>query len=85
MKVYRLKHVPSGMYYVPSRKVAKKDESGRTWYVKSNLSKKGKIYPTKPSLRWVSSYYHPDDQPTSWSSRYSVRKSEEGEWVVEEV
>jgi hypothetical protein len=39
MKVYKLKHIPTGLFYTPSR------GSG-------NLSTKGKIYQNKPSLDW---------------------------------
>ena len=40
MVVYKLKHIPTGLYFTPSR------GSG-------NLSKNGKIYKNKPSLDWV--------------------------------
>jgi len=41
MKLYKLKHKPTGLYYIPSR--------GR-----GNLSKKGKVYvERKPSINWA--------------------------------
>ena len=41
MKAYRLKHIPTGLYFTPSK------SSG-------NLSVKGKIYiDRKPSLDWI--------------------------------
>lgn len=50
MKIYRIKHVPSGMYYTPSREVLI-SRDGVSHYVKSNLSKKGKVYiHRKPQL-----------------------------------
>lgn len=41
MKVYRMKHLPTDLYYTPSR------GSG-------NLSKKGKLYVKKPDIGWGS-------------------------------
>lgn len=40
MKLYKLKHIPTGLFYTPSR------GSG-------NLSKNGKIYTSKPRLEWT--------------------------------
>jgi len=44
MKVYRLKDPKTGLYYCPSRDIKAILPDGRERYVKSNLSKKGKIY-----------------------------------------
>ena len=52
MICYRLKHIPSGLYYRPSAEL-QIQVGGKRHYVKSNLSKKGKIYPQKPSLSWI--------------------------------
>lgn len=51
MKCYRIKHLPTGLYYRPSSEVMIKC-GDRKIYVKTNLSKKGKIYSTKPSESW---------------------------------
>lgn len=40
MKVYRLQHTPTGLYYTPSKG-------------NGNLSKTGKIYSKPPSLTWI--------------------------------
>jgi hypothetical protein len=40
MKVYKLLHKPTGLYFVPSKG-------------NGNFSTKGKIYPTKPSISWT--------------------------------
>jgi hypothetical protein len=52
MICYRLKHIPTGLYYRPS---SERDiqVGGKRQRVKSNLSKNGKIYPQKPSLKWI--------------------------------
>lgn len=52
MICYRLKHIPTGLYYRPSAELDI-HLSGKRYRVKSNLSKKGKIYPQKPSLLWI--------------------------------
>jgi len=57
MKCYRFKHIPTGMYWCPSRTLRKKikpKEGETVWLmVKTNLSKKGKIYADLPSWRWL--------------------------------
>ena len=40
MKVYKLKHIPTGLFFVPSKG-------------NGNLSIGGKIYQTKPKLSWI--------------------------------
>jgi len=41
MKVYKLKHKSTGLFYTPSKGYG-------------NLSTKGKIYSTKPNIKWTS-------------------------------
>lgn len=49
MLVYRIKHLPTEMYYIPTR--------GRFSSDKTNLSKTGKVYITsKPSLEHIKHY-----------------------------
>ena len=41
MKAYKLKHIPTGLYYTPSKS-------------NGNLSKRGKVYvDTKPRVEWT--------------------------------
>lgn len=57
ISVYRMKHLPTGLYYIPSRKV--KVTSVSDWsFVKSNLSKRGKVYAKKPSLKFLGDRYY---------------------------
>lgn len=61
--LYRILHVPTGMYFCPSREVRVKLPDGNVYqqagcYVKSNLSKTGKVYVQKPSLKYVGSNYY---------------------------
>jgi hypothetical protein len=62
---YKLKHIRTGLYYCPSRSVQSKiafvkqgwlDSTPQKHYIKSNLSKKGKVYQTKPSEDWYKGY-----------------------------
>jgi hypothetical protein len=48
MKPFRLKHKLTGLYYIPLRDICVKHEEYGGRRVKSNLSKKGKIYFTDP-------------------------------------
>lgn len=49
MKPFRIKDKLTGLYYCPSREIKiKNPTTGYTRYIKSNLSKKGKIYFTNP-------------------------------------
>lgn len=50
MKFYKILHKPTGMYYQPVK--------GRFSYQKTNLSKNGKIYQNKPSLKHLSHGYN---------------------------
>lgn len=51
MKSFRIKHLPSGLYFIPSREIKIKLGSD-THLVKSNLSIKGKIY-LNPSVKFI--------------------------------
>ena len=55
-KLYRIRHKETGLYFCPSRRIYNKKYKG---YVKSNLSKSGKIYHSKPSVAWYRTYYNP--------------------------
>ena len=57
MICYRLKHLPTGLYYHSATEVKIKIQN-KAYYVKTNLGKKGKIYTQKPSLAWVRIYYN---------------------------
>jgi hypothetical protein len=63
--LYKIKHIRTGLYYCPTRVVQSMDKIAGTSYldklprkrrVKSNLSKKGKIYQTVPSVSWYKGY-----------------------------
>jgi hypothetical protein len=65
METYRIKHIPSGLYYCPSRKIIHKMEDippeRVSRYIKSNLSKKGKSYSSKPNLSYIGKIYYSKD------------------------
>lgn len=91
MKVYRIKHIPSGLYFTPSRHIKVKTARG---YAKSNLSKRGKIYTRKPTLKYLGdSYYNHTTIPHPTIGPYGSYYTDEcflvstnlTEWVIEEV
>jgi hypothetical protein len=59
MVAYRILHKPTGLFYCPSREIKAKilDHHGETRerYVKSNLSKTGKVYLKRPTLKHIGS------------------------------
>lgn len=81
MKCFRIKHIPTGWYYCPSRKIksTKKNERGYSDRVNSNLSEKGKIYSSYPSLDWMghSIYNHMNNG--------RLEHTEESDWEIEEI
>lgn len=90
--VYRIRHIPTGMYYCPSRTVTVKVEgkSYRQW-VKSNLSKNGKLYPRKPNLAHINHIWNHTkltietqygDQ--KWA-RPTLEEFNENDWEIVEV
>lgn len=61
--LYRIRHVPSGLYFCPSREIKIRLPDGSPYqqagfYIKSNLSKTGKAYVKKPTLKYVGSNYY---------------------------
>ena len=102
MICYRFKHLPTGMYWRPSSEVQVRDlnPDGTTrlyMYVKTNLSRKGKVYPQKPSWSWISGGYYNHllvkqeiiDQKLDHNSAYRLKHKTypfiEADWVLEEV
>jgi hypothetical protein len=63
MKFYKIKHNPTGLFYQPSSSIKRKGIG----YCKTNLSKKGKVYPslghTQSALKHILhyGYYNPED------------------------
>lgn len=97
MKTYRLKHLPSGLYFCPSRDMKvflHKDDAPtkETVYVKSNLSAKGKIYPKKPTVKWLGDVYYNHLIPVTKDDLYlrpglnkgCICQTIEAEWQIEE-
>ena len=72
MTIYRLKHLPSGKYFTPSRYLT----NGEGDYVKDNLSKKGKVYTRKPSMNFIGFRFY-------MMGELVVYKPEE--WIIEEL
>ena len=85
MKVWRIYHKPTGMYFVPNRMI---NSTWKKWspnsigfrYVKSNLSNKGKLYTKNPTLS-----YMPSIIDTHIHEGQSFFKFDPAEWEVVEV
>lgn len=69
MKIYKIKHKPTGLYYKPS-----------VYPYHHNLSKTGKVYHRKPNIESFLSfggvlfYYHPL-KTKNWSDKTSERRN----------
>lgn len=93
MKCYRIKHLPSGLYFRPSIKVTVTGKTGKRDYVKTNLSKKGKVYATKPSLRWINNsiyshlftYEYIQERRRTRYIDGIVIPAPDSDWLIEEV
>lgn len=96
--VYRIKHIPTGLYFCPSRKIKVKLSDVPSWsissgahvYVKSNLSKTGKSYLRKPSVKSMVGTRYYTHLITSYSQLGTYNKGLllpvlDHEWMVEEV
>jgi len=84
MKVYRIRHIPSGLYYCPARHV--KVPNQEYGWIKSNLSKTGKLYPRKPSLKHIGRLYYNHLLATGEKGEKSpTAPFREEEWEIVEV
>jgi hypothetical protein len=77
MKYYKIRHIPTGWFFKPSKHGSK-----------SNISKKGKVYQTKPSLKYLGDvYHHPaktDESVSRAYAGYENRKVRLDEWEIVE-
>ena len=100
MIAYRMKHLPTGLYFRPSTEV-KITLGGHDHYVKTNLSKKGKIYSSKPTFNWIDPQFYNHVQffndkmielletgKSTFDGRWdrnSVYPFIEEDWIIEEL
>ena len=89
-KIYRLKHLPTGLYFCPSREIQVKllGDDRHHRYVKSNLSKTGKTYLKKPTLAYIGGgyYTHLINHANELTRNGNVvRPFVSEEWIIEEV
>ena len=84
MKVYRIKHIPTGMFFVPSRHITstwkKYCKGGSFCRVKSNLSKPGKLYTRRPTIKHL-----PEHIATHMHEGYDCFGLRPMDWIVEEA
>lgn len=85
--MFRLKHIPTGLYFQPARSILVE----KKWKLKSNLSKRGKVYTTRPSFKYIGDqfYSHLSYRMTNkWLSplpEHVMVQFIDSEWVIEEV
>lgn len=90
MTVYRIQHVPTGLFYCPSReiKVVLEDDISNYRYIKSNLSKTGKTYLKKPTVKYLGDLYYTHLITSAKElGRYNTatRPVLESEWEIVEI
>ena len=93
--VYRMRHVPTGLYFCPSREVKVRLSDGSIYqqngvYIKSNLSKTGKTYIKRPSLKNVGTHYYTHliisaRQLSNGLGNYAMLPVLQDEWMIEEI
>ncbi len=90
IKAWRIKHIPTGLYYTPCRKI--KCEYGN--YIKSNLSKTGKAYiGRRPTLKQIGYFIRTHLNPNTKTHNYDNKelgkttnmKVRADEWEIEEI
>jgi len=74
MKMYRIKHIPTGLYFKPA--------TGRIWS-KTNLSKLGKVYAKKQPL--PKGFYYRFDKSKDKPFHVPYNKANVGDFILEEV
>ena len=90
MTCYRVRHKETGLYFCPCREVICKVETGKhaDWKVRSNLSKRGKVYTKYPSFTWFERIHsHVKIEGAKFSSRwnelYEPIVTQRDDWEVE--
>lgn len=85
MKIWKILHKPSGLWFCPSRTIKVHDV-----YVKSNLSKTGKVYTKRPSLNYLGGGVYSHLIPQNQIQNFSVWNSFfqpliPSEWEIVEI
>lgn len=70
MTFYKMMHIPSGMFFKPSKHNSK-----------ANLSKKGKVYQMKPTLKWIGGNYRFPIKEGRCRG-YELRRVIQSEWQI---
>jgi hypothetical protein len=82
MKIYRLKHIPTGLYFCPTKtKFIKDNRIGQISakrMVKTNLDPVGKVYTRKPTSLWLDCSIWNHLEPNG------LRTTDPNDWEVEE-
>ncbi len=75
------------MYFCPSREIRVKTIEGASTYVKSNLSKKGKVYLTRTTLKYLGDKVYSHLLPIHEKDyrHRNLMTVVQSEWVIEEM
>lgn len=73
-----MRHIPSGLFYRPYRTV----KSPEGYFVKSNLSKKGKVYSMRPSLGWIGMSFYTHLHKHNYNVAHAFYP---GEWEIVDI
>ena len=73
MKLYRLKHKPTGLYW--------RQAKGPSWNRRDQLHEKGKIFTTPIDLQW---FFHTADFTIIWHNKQAFRVNKE-DMEIEEI
>lgn len=90
MKVYRMKHIPTGLYFCNARDISVK-KGAYPNKVKSQLSEKGKVFSHKPNFRYLGGSVCTHTE-VKWEKDHWDRDTPhstyipfvESEWIIEE-
>ena len=76
MVVFKIKNLATGLFYRPYRIV---NTNLSTYQTKTNLSKNGKLYSKRPSLKFIGDGYYSHFLP------HTLIQFVESEWEIQEI
>lgn len=90
IKAWKIKHLPTGLFFCPSRRISIRFRDGSEMYVKSNLSKTGKTYIKQPTLKHLSAGIYNHLKEGDWNyltfrHQYIFEEFKEEDWEIVSV
>lgn len=75
MKFYKIRHIPTGLFYQPTK--------GHFSWEKTNLSENGKVYTKKPSLKHINQGYNVIHKIKEYPyKRSEFKRFDSSEWEI---